>query len=536
MAQAPQRQLPLTPRVDTPDRLEQLLGPAVRLVHPATGLLAAGALWLALSLITGRWLALAWCCWSLVLLATAVWLERPWINRLPLPPLTVLTLVGFMRWGLGGFFLVAAGSHVRAEVLPWTRALEPTQALWGFLSTAIVAVALLNRPRLLQLDPAPIGTALLRRLPLLVLLLGLFSVSYLLVGVISGTLDRSNVNYVHWTIRLWRADTVFVPFLRLKDLFYLLVPIGIQACLSPPLTNSGGAPRRWLAPLLVLLTLVSLVLGGLTGGRGLLLAPLALLLFGLWITDLRARTIRWLFLGFLVFALAFIPLMGTLRETSTFQATNSQNPLARIEVIAHSAAAARPKGEDLSVIGRDLFPSNDPYLFQPPGSLQAPAGWRRLQALLFLWVPKHLYPNRPEINDGYLIAKEIMGQPMAGTVDGKHVWFPNVSFAGDLYWRFRWPGVVIGSLLFAAFYALLSRLWYRWASLSGSLFAFLIAIYPGTFFNGVPLRSLSETVWNWFWDFPKYLLVLLLLAWVVDRLYPLVLRPTVTATTDELGR
>jgi len=530
MAQTPQRHLPLSPGTKGADQLEQLLGPAVVLIQPAVALLAATVLWILISLLTGRWLALAWCSWSLVLLATAVWLERPWINRLPLPPLTVLTLVGFMRWGLGGLFLVAAGSQVRADVLPWTRALEPTQALWGFLSTAIVAVALLNRPKLLQLDPAPISAALQRRLPLLVLLLALFSVGYLLVGVISGTLDRSNVNYVHWTIRLWRADTVFVPFLRLKDLFYLLLPLGIQACLIPSQTDSGGSPRRWLAPLLILLTLVSLVLGGLTGGRGLLLAPLALLLFGLWMTDLRARTIRWLFLGFLVFTLAFIPLMGALRDTPSFQATNSQNLLGRMEVIAQSASAARPKGEQLSVIGRDLFPSSDPYLFQPPGSLQQPAGWRRLQALLFLWVPKHLYPNRPEINDGHLIAKEIMGTPMAGTVRGKHVWFPNVSFAGDLYWRFRWSGVVIGSLLFASFYALLSRLWYRWASLSGSLFAFLIAVYPATFFNGVPLRSLSETVWNWFWDFPKYLLALVVLAWLVERLYPLVLRTTVAPT------
>ena len=139
-------------------------------------------------------------------------------------------------------------------------------------------------------------------------------------------------------------------------------------------------------------------------------------------------------------------------------------------------------------------------------------------------MPKHVYPNRPEINDGHLIAKEIIGQPLAGTVNGKHVWFPNVSFAGDLYWRFRGGGVVIGSLLFAAFYALLCRLWYRWASLSGSLLAFLVAVYPATFLNGLPLRSLSETVWNWFWDFPKYVVALVLLAWVVDRVHPLLLR------------
>ena len=139
MAQTPQGHLPLT--AAAPDRLSQLLGPAAQLLQPAKALLAATLLWIVLSLLTGRWLAVAWCCWSLVLLATALWLERPWVNRLPLPPLTVLTLAGFQRWGLGAFFLVAAGDRVRPDVLPWSRALEPSQALWGVLSTAVVAVA-----------------------------------------------------------------------------------------------------------------------------------------------------------------------------------------------------------------------------------------------------------------------------------------------------------------------------------------------------------------------------------------------------------
>ncbi|MFM1799721.1 MAG: hypothetical protein RLZZ117_1999 [Cyanobacteriota bacterium] len=527
MAQTPRRDVPLMldPSGSGADRLGQLLGPAERLLHPATAVVGAILLWIPLTLITGRGLAMAWCGWSLVLLATALWMERPWMNRLPLPPLTVITLAGFQRWGLGALVLALAGDQVNSDVLPWSRALEPSQALWGVVSTAIVGVAFLNRPLLQGLNPAPLSAALRRRLPLLVLLLGLYSVGYLLVGVISGTLDRANTNYIQWTLRLWRADTLFVPFLRLRDLFPLLVPLGIQVCIEPsPEEAREVVPRRWLAPTLVLLTLASLVLGGLTGGRGLLLGPMLMLLFGLWMTSIPPRMIRSLVVGFFLFALAFIPLMGTLRDTAAFQSTLSQRPLERMELIARSALNARPKRETLSVIGRDLFPSSDPYLFHPPGSEQPPAGWKRLHGLLYLWVPKHIYPNRPEINDGHLIAKEIIGQPELGTVNGKHVWFPNVSFGGDLYWRFRGVGVLLGALLFAVVYAFLCRLWYRWASLSGTLLAFLIAIYPATFLNGLPLRSVSETVWNWLWEFPKYLLILLLLAYVVDRFHPLLLR------------
>ena len=520
------------PPLSDKDRLARLLGPLVRLVDaPALALLVAVPCWLVLAILSGRWLAAALCCWSVVLLAVALWLERPWLDRLPFPPVTVLTLVGVMRWGLGAALLALAGPDLQPDVAPWSRALEPSQALWALVSTGIVLAALLNRPLLSRLRPGPLAASVRRRIGMLTLLLGLFSLGYVLVGVISGTLDRSGGNYVYWVTRLWRADTAFVPFIRLKDLFFLLVPITVQIALQPA-PNGSPSRLRWLAPVLLALATASLGLGALTGGRGLLLAPLVLLIAGLWMTDIRASLLRWLAVGVLIVALVFIPLMASLRQTTAFQNSSIQHLDQRAGVIARAAAEAHPNHDNLALIGRDLFPSSDPYLFQPPGSLQAAAGWRGLDGLLFLWIPKHLYPQRPEINDGHLIAKEIMGTPEMGTVGGIHIWFPNVSFGGDLYRRFRWPGVILGSTVFGLFYALVSRIWYRVASLSHGFYRFLIAIYPATFFNGVPLRSVSVTVWNWFWDFPKYLLVLLALSWLVERLYRLLPQPSQAAHTS----
>ena len=140
---------------DRQDKLDQVLGKSSFLIHPAKALVAGIVLWLPLGLLSGRWVAMAWCCWSLVLLATALWLERPWLNRLPLPPITVLTLAGTIRWGLGAGLLVAAGDQVAPELKGWAQAVEPAQALWGIVSTAIVLAGLLNRPLLRRLDPAP---------------------------------------------------------------------------------------------------------------------------------------------------------------------------------------------------------------------------------------------------------------------------------------------------------------------------------------------------------------------------------------------
>ncbi len=502
------------------DRLGQIFGPAERLLHPLSALLAGGVLWLLLGALSGRWVAMAWSCWSLVLLLTALWLERPWVNRMPLPPVTVITLAGAIRWGLGAGLLASAGDRVPPALQGWAIAVEPAQALWGLVATGIVGAGLLNRPLLRRLAPPPLSPAMARRLPWLVLLLGLFSCGYMIVGMASGSLDRSNANYIFWTTKLWRPDTVFSPFIRLRNLFPLLVPLTAQLCwVSFKERKAPGAGL--LGAAIVAMAALSLGLGALTGGRSLLIYPLLLLLLGITMTTIPPLLIRGLAAAVLVFCLLFVPLMATLRDSASFQATSSQDLLARGAVVAQALAKGGGGKDTLALLGRDLFPSSDPFLFHGPGAQLPPAGHRGLGALRFLWVPKHLYPNRPEINDGHLIAKQIMGMEQEGVVGGKHVWFPNVTFGGDLYRRYRWPGVVLGAGLFGLFYALVARVWYQLASLSGSLFALLLAFYPATFLDGLPLRSVSETVWNWFWELPKYLLVLLVLSWMVEGVYRL---------------
>jgi hypothetical protein len=519
---------PVTPSVhpnrDTDkhgDRLERLFGPASGLLHPLRALAAAVLLWIPLGWLSGRWIAMAWCCWSLVLLLTALWLERPWINRLPFPPITVITLAGCIRWGLGAGLLAWAAEGAPPALQGWAQAVEPAQALWGLISTAIVLAGLLNLPLLRRLHPAPISTAMERRMPLLVLVIGLFTCGYLVTGMASGTLDRSDANYLFWTTKLWRADTLFVPFMRLRNFFPLLAPLAVLLCLRPG-KGDVSAARRVLGILIMVLTLLSLALGGLSGGRSLLIFPLMLLTCGLWMTDLPPVLLRWLALGLVMFGLAFIPLMAGLRNSTAFQATQSQDLVGRAAVIGEALLEARPQPSSIALIGRDLFPSSDPFLFHPPGSELPPAGNSGLKGLLYIWAPKHLYPNRPEINDGHLIAKQVMGETKTGVVNGKHVWFPNMTLGGDLYRRYRWPGVIIGSLVFGLFYSLMARIWYQTASLSNSIFRLLLAVYPASFIDGLPLRSVSETIWNWFWELPKYLLIMLVLAWLTEGLYRIV--------------
>ena len=244
------------------------------------------------------------------------------------------------------------------------------------------------------------------------------------------------------------------------------------------------------------------------------------MLGGLWFRR-KIKSIQVLILAAIIFSIFFITFAAQLRQSSEFRATSSLDLAERARVIAEKAtsisiANSIPNPRNL---GFALYTHSDPYLFVEPTLSSKPAGNKRLENLKYLWVPRVIMENRPEINDGHLIANEIRNESELYMHDGRYVTFHNVSFGGDLYWRYRWLGVILGSILIGVAYSFVCRIWYSYASLNGSCILLLVTLFPTTFFQGVPLRSISETAWNWFYEFPKYALILLALGFVIDKLF-----------------
>ncbi|PWL21965.1 MAG: hypothetical protein DCO99_09440 [Synechococcus sp. XM-24] len=334
----------------------------------------------------------------------------------------------------------------------------------------------------------------------------MIAVGYAFVGYFGGTLDRGPT-YLQWAGKLWRPDTLFSATIRLRDLYFILLPLVVWLW-----------RRSWIIEAAFLIpTAASLLLTAILGGRGLLLYPAVLLLSGLWLAGANAKLIRTLVTAIAALAILVTAVFPSLRNSTAFQNTSKTDIGSRINLLQKTALSLNPF-QSLTEIGRDLYAWSDPYLFQEPGLSQPPAGNQRLGNLIHVWMPRALMPNRPEINDGHLIVKEIMGKPNAGVREGRHIWFPGISFGADLYWRYRWTGVLIGSIVFGGFYALLCRFWYRMADLNRSTWSLLIALYPSTFLQGPPLRSVSETAWNWLYEFPKYLAILIVLALIIESL------------------
>jgi len=447
------------------------------------------------------------------LLLRTVALERPLLERLPFPPLTVLVLGMALRWGLGPLLMALAGGGGDPFLQVWVAHGVAAQLLWLALTAAIVLVAQLQRQRIRRvaaaLPEAPLALAfrrdpwLRRRLAWVALLLGGYMLLYLILSVASGAFDRDFASYRGWARTLWRLDTPVAAFSRLRDLWLLLVPLIFVSF------RAWG--RRLAAALVLLFGAVAL----LSGSRGLLFYPLLLLLAGLWLVPVPPRLLRQLALLAAALMLVVSPLIFVVRDSPAFQGSAALDPIGRLGAVATVLRHPAPLLAKARWVGRDLYACHDPWLFTPAHRADRGVGSEGLPHLLWLWVPRHLHPQRPEIFDGPRIAKQLQGVPRGVWAD---VWFPCFSLPADLWRRWGPAGIGLGALAVAALVNGLCALWYRGIGLGGGSFRLLLLLYPASYLQSFPFGTVQETCWALFWELPKYLLTLALLGALVDRL------------------
>ena len=90
--------------------------------------------------------------------------------------------------------------------------------------------------------------------------------------------------YLNWAGKLWKPDTLFAAVIKLRDLYFLILPWLLWEWRS----------NRVVILIFGVLTTTSLALSLSLGGRGLILYPVLLLLGGLWLAQAPVRPLRWL--------------------------------------------------------------------------------------------------------------------------------------------------------------------------------------------------------------------------------------------------
>lgn len=487
-------------------RLQQLFGPASPwLLHPQRSGLVCLSAWVFSLPLTWHhpWLALLGfiAVWTLTV---ALWLEAPLLQTLPLPPLTVLLIGACLRWGIGPLLLAVGGSGGDDFVEIWIRHGPPAQLLWLVLTAALLLSALPQRRAVesaaLSLPHPPLLTAannhprLRSQLTVLAAVLSLYMAAYICLSLLSGAFDRQFETYVNWTNQLWRLDTPVAAFSRLRDLWFLLFPLWWKLLARPWRFILGAEMFAFFAAAF------------LSGSRGLLFYPALLLFFGLWFVLKDLRFLRRLALALAALVFVLSPLIFVVRESPSFQ--QAEGWTGRLESVRQTLLQPEPLLDKTRWLGRDLYACHDPYLFTPENANEPLAGSMGLGSLFYLWVPKHILPDRPVLFDGHLIAKQLQRIELSSWTD---VWFPCFSLPADLMRRWSVQGVLLGSFLVAASLQILFRLWYRSISISGSTFQLLLFLLPATYLQSFPFGTVSETLWSLLWELPKYLVVIWIL-------------------------
>ena len=492
------------PTADT-DRVAGFLGPFAELLDPLKGFLFCVGLFLIALPLLPKPLELAFCCWSIYLVMMAATIERKWFSLTSLPPLFVVVLAGSVRWGFGGALILAGGEYPAASFYKvFSEHLYQAQLLWAIFSTALVFVfALAHKSQIKYANNIfkRLSNTNYQLVSQVALVAGVFTLLYVLTGVFSGTLDRSGVINSYWVAKVWRADSLFVMFLRLKDVFFFIAPLAISS------TNN----TRLRVGIIVVL-IASIGAAFLTGGRGIILYPLLYFIFGLWLTPLKPHLMRIFILIFLFVSLTLVPAISLYRSSAGFARSSRFDIPQRVQLISESivnygSADLKSRIQDT---GGALYACSDPYLFVDP-ALSAPrAGLVRINRLWQTWLPTMVAPNKASLRDAHMIAAEITGTPRIQSENQKYTSFMCVSYVGDLYWRGGWLWVVSGSLIFSLFYRFISQFWYKLAGMSG-LWNLFALVFPATFLIVYPAGSLGETFWLWLWDFPKYVMLIALI-------------------------
>lgn len=493
-------------------RLHYLLGASWPWVlDPRRSALACGAGWLLTLPLTWQHPLLSLlgfvAVWGLTL---AVCIEAPLLQTFPLPPLTVLLIGLCLRWGVGPLLMAVGGSGGDSFVEIWVRYGPQSQLLWLTVTSALLIAALplrgdINRasklhPQSTWLQEAINRPRLQNQLTALCCVFSIYMAAYIILSFLSGAFDRQFETYVRWTSQLWRLDTPVAAFSRIRDFWFLLFPLWWSLL---------RRPWRWILLVEICAFLASALL---SGSRGLLFYPALLIFFGYWFVLANPRVLRSfaIFIALLVFVLS--PIIYVVRDSPDFQRADSWSE--RIQSVGLVLMQPEPLLQKSRWLGRDLYACHDPYLFTPENKEQSLAGVRGLDSLLYLWAPKHLFPHRPTIFDGHLIAKQLQRVTPS---TWSEVWFPCFSFPADLMRRWSVPGLLIGSFVLATFFRILFSLWYNTIYTSESTFHLLVVLLPATYLQSFPFGTVSETAWALLWELPKYLVLIWLLGVGVDR-------------------
>ena len=444
-----------------------------------------------------------------VVFSLTIYLEKKSLKGAIASPLLILSLGVYMRAGIG-LALLHLSPHNSDDqfIKAWTSNVSALQLLWLPLLVCLLCYSffesrlLLMRLRIKLPNSFPSllskESPTRRSLIILYLIITSFFAFYLVASLFTHAFTRDFATYYNLTQLLWRLDTPTTALMRLRDIWFFLTPMFYFVL-----------PNR-IKLLPILLIIIFFASAVLSGSRGLLLYPSVLLGIGLIVITKSNRQLFAIFISLGLFAFISIPSIYVLRESPSFQSANNPIEKTRLLITLPHQEFSSIKSR-LPYTGRDLYACHDPFLFKSSNHHHLNQGWKSFNAFPWVFIPKHLLPDQPPIFDGHIIAKRLQG---ISPSRWSSVWFPCISLPADLYRRFSITGWLTGSFFSALTIGIFSSLWKTIVTLPfvPVPFKLLLWSFPVSYIQSFPLGTLSESLWYFLWDLPKYLIAFVILS------------------------
>jgi hypothetical protein len=377
--------------------------------------------------------------------------------------------------------------------------------LYGIACVGVAIVAVFRGMPALWLPRGSrqLSSHVLRPLAVVAWVLIAMQIAYYAFGVTSGRLDRGEFGEA-------ASES---PYLALTPLD--LVPRFIGSCLIlwPAAWLTSGLMGR--AVLAVLLTSL-ILLGAITGTRGLVIMPLAYMLLGAYLfLSVTALQIRFAACILVFVAVIVLPAMVAFRDSEKFFHTPAWDLSGRLvqltdSVRASSVTDAVDPGARLEVIGTHLLGIRDPVVYAGTPAELPHAGWERIDDALTAWLPQYFAPNRAPLMDGDEIVGRYVGYQHARS-------FATISLEADLFRRWGWAGTLVGVPVFALLFAFALRVVFSVLLYCDALLGLtLLPLVMASMVNR-PASTLLWTFQIWTYDIPKHIVFALVLVWIARR-------------------
>lgn len=335
---------------------------------------------------------------------------------------------------------------------------------------------------------------------------GLFCFFYAVLGVywgvMSGSLDRGYMSEEIY-YQGAGADAIFRAFRRYPFMGFILLPLTWNL--------SNGLWRIIIVVAFGFHELLALI----TGGRGLFLFPIVLIVVGYYIFGNRPKVnYEKIMLMSFPLVVLFAYIVDVYRSSDNFKDVKVNDISSRLDALWEVDEAMSEGGgvfeSAMTKIGGRFYGQFDNNIYSMTPELYPYAGFDNFESLLWVWVPYTLYQNRPTTAESVQIVHMYRGTEGSRT----HI---SYTLPADLYRRFSWWGIPIGGVFFGLLFGAFTRFMLRKYLYGNALLGILLLILMMTLFQRSTFASVTETSADWLYDMLKHIIPILVFCLIIRR-------------------